>query len=114
MSNCNIYNSISIVIALDSIYNNLKTKILSLFKTDNKTIDKIQQIFCFAKAKKLNKKVTNNINNMAILFRKPQRYNKRCHNNYLLEKKKQKTNSDKLCFNCHKLGQYGRDYNQSD
>lgn len=41
MPNCNIYNSIPIVIAFDLIHNNFKTKMLSLLKISNKTIDKI-------------------------------------------------------------------------
>lgn len=55
MPNSNIYNSIAIVIAFDSIYNNFKTKLSSLLKTGNKTIDKIQQIFCSTKVKNLSK-----------------------------------------------------------
>lgn len=51
--NCNIYNSITIVIALDLILNNFEAKMSSLLKTGNKTIDKIQQIFYSAKAKNL-------------------------------------------------------------
>lgn len=39
--NRNIYNSIAIVIALNSIHNNFETKTSSLLETGNKTIDKI-------------------------------------------------------------------------
>ena len=88
-SNRNIYNSIANVIAFDSIYNDFETKMLSFFKTNNKTIDKIQQILCFAKAKNSNKQATNVTNNLAMLFRGSQRG----YNNYL--KGKQKANSNK-------------------
>lgn len=50
-----IYNSITIVIAFDSIYNDFETKRSSLLESSDKTIAKIQQIFCFAKAKNLSK-----------------------------------------------------------
>ena len=42
MPNRNIYNSIAIVIALDSMYDDFKTKTSSLLETDDKTIDEIQ------------------------------------------------------------------------
>ena len=50
MPNRNIYNGILIVIAFDLIHNKFKTKMSSLLKTSNKTIDKIQQILYFAEA----------------------------------------------------------------
>lgn len=49
--NCNIYNSIAIVIILNSIYKDFNNEILILVKTSNKTIDKIQQILYSGKAK---------------------------------------------------------------
>lgn len=48
--NRDIYNSIAIVIALDSIRKDFDTKTSSLLKTGDKTIDKIQQILYFAEA----------------------------------------------------------------
>lgn len=72
MSNDNIYNSIQIVIALNLINNNFKTKILCLFKIGNKIINKIQQILYSAKAKNLNKQATNITKNLAILFKNSQ------------------------------------------
>lgn len=51
----NIYHNIVIIIILDFIYKNFDIKILSLPKTGNKTINKIQKIFCFIKAKNLKK-----------------------------------------------------------
>lgn len=69
MPNCNIYNSITIVIAFDLIYNDFKTKTLNLLETDNKIIDKIQQILSFAKAKNLSKQATSITNNLVILFK---------------------------------------------
>lgn len=41
MPNRNIYNGIIIIIVLNLIYNNFKTKTSSFLKTKNKFIDKI-------------------------------------------------------------------------
>lgn len=71
MPNHDIYNSIVIVIAIDSIHNNFETKILSFFEIGNKTINEIQQIFYFAKAKNLNKQATGITGNLAILLKRP-------------------------------------------
>ena len=38
---CNIYDSITIIVALDSIYKNFDTKTLSLLEIGEKTIDEI-------------------------------------------------------------------------
>lgn len=50
-----IYDSIAIVIALDSIHKNFDTKTLSLLKIGDKTIDEIQQILYSAEAKNLSR-----------------------------------------------------------
>lgn len=69
--NEDIYNSIAIVIALDSIYNNFDIKRSSLLKTSNKAIDEIQQIQFLAKAKNLSKQATGVINKLAMAFQRP-------------------------------------------
>lgn len=105
--NRDIYNSITIVIAFDSIHDDFETKTSSLLKTGDKTIDKIQQILYSAEAKNFSKQATGVTNNVAMSFRGPQvGYN----NNYSLEEK-QKANSNEQCFNCHKMGHFGRDCN---
>lgn len=53
MSNHNIYNSIIIIIIHNSIYNSSEIKMSSLLKTDNKNINKIQEILTSAKVKDL-------------------------------------------------------------
>lgn len=88
MLNRNIYISIAIIIAHDSRYYDFKTKRSSLLEIGNKTIDKIQQIFYFAKAKNLSKLAIGVINNLTILFK----WFQRGYNNYL--KRKQKANSN--------------------
>ena len=71
--NRNIYNSIAIVIALDSIHNDFETKTSSLLETGDKTIDKIQQILCSAEAKNLSKRATGVTNDLAMSFKGSQR-----------------------------------------
>ena len=71
--NHNIYNSITIVIVFDSIYNNFESKTSSLLETGDKTIDEIQQILYSAKAKNLSKRATNVTNDLAMLFKGLQR-----------------------------------------
>lgn len=66
--NRDIYNSIAIVIILDLIHDNINTKISSLFKISDKSINKIQQILCSAKAKNLSKQAIDQIDNITIAF----------------------------------------------
>ncbi len=106
--NRDIYDRIGIVIALDSIRNNFETKTLSLLKTGDKTIDKMQQILFSAEAKNLSKQATGVTNDLEMLFRGLQRG----YNNYSGGKRKAK--SDEQCFNCHKHGHFGRDCDQPD
>lgn len=56
--NQNIQDNITIVVALDFLYNDFKTTITSMFEWEDKTIEKIQQILASAKAKFINKCTT--------------------------------------------------------
>ena len=64
-----IYDSITIVVALDFIYKDFDTKTSSLLKIGDKTINKIQQILCSAKAKNLSKQATGVTNNLTMAFK---------------------------------------------
>lgn len=84
------------VITLDLLHNNFDTITTSLLKSGDKTIDQIQSIFQLKKAKNISKCATRVTRNLAIAFR---------NNNGT----KKKAHRDEECFNCHKLGYFGRD-----
>lgn len=94
--NRDFWNIIAIVIALNSLHNNFDTITASLLKTGDKSIDKIQNILQSKEAKNINKHTTGGTRKLIIVFR-----NK--------NDPKQKVFSHKECFNCHKLGHFGRD-----
>lgn len=48
-SDCNIWDSIAIIVALDSLYNNFDITNKSILKQDDKKIDKTQKILASAK-----------------------------------------------------------------
>lgn len=109
-SNSNIYDSIAIVIPLESIHDDFDTKTSSLLETGDKTIDEIQQILCSAKAKNLSKRATGITGDPAMAFRGSggQQYSAQYSGT------KRKANSDEQCYNFNKFGHYGRDCNQPD
>lgn len=91
MQNRNIYNNITIIITLNLIYNDFETKTSNLLKTNKKTINKIQQIVNFVKAKNLSKQATGITNNIIILVKKSKKgYN---NNNYLKKKNLKASNN---------------------
>lgn len=69
--NRDIYNSIVIVIAFDSIHDDFDTKIFSFLKISDKKINEIQQIPCSAKRKNLSKQVISVISKLALAFERP-------------------------------------------
>lgn len=93
----NLWDTIAIVIALDSLHKDFDTITASLLETGNKTIDQIQSILQSKVTKNLSKRVTRGTGNQAMAFRDK-------------EKPKRKANSDDKCYNCHKFGHFGRDH----
>lgn len=103
----NIYNSIAIVIALNSINKDFDTKTSSLLETGDKTINEIQEILCSAEAKNLSKRATDITGDVAMAFRGNQG-----RDNY--SRRRRKAESNKRCYNCNRLGHYGIDCRQPD
>lgn len=88
-----LWDTIAIVIALDSLHEDFDTTIASLLETGDKTIDQIQSILQSKEAKNLSKRATGSVGDLAMAFRDGKR----------------KANTDDKCYNCHKLGHFGRD-----
>lgn len=66
--NYDIQDSIIIIIAINSLYNNFKTIINRIFESKNKSIDEIQQILAFVEAKFLNKRTIRVTRDFAMMF----------------------------------------------
>ncbi len=90
-----LWDTIAIVIALDSLHSDFDTTTASLLETGDKTIDQIQSILQSKEAKNLSKRATGDTSDLAMAFRD--------------KGPKRKANSDDECYNCHKLGHFGRD-----
>lgn len=92
-----LWDTIAIVIALDSLHDDYDTTTASLPETGDKTIDEIQSILQFKEAKIIHKRTTGPVGDLAMTSRDngtPKRKAKNCNEE---------------CFNCHKLGHFGRD-----
>lgn len=90
--NQNFWNIIIIIIAFDTLYNNINITTTSFLKIENKIINKIQNILQSKKIKNISKYIIKEIKNLAIAFK---------NNNNAFKKK---TNNYKKYFNYHKLG----------
>lgn len=64
-----LQDTIAIVIALDSLYNDFNTNTASLLEAGNKTINQIQSFLLSKKVKNISKQVIENISNLAKIFR---------------------------------------------
>lgn len=92
-----LWDMIAIVIALDSLHEDFDTTTASLLEAGDKTIDQIQSILQSKEAKNISKRATGGgTGNLAMAFR---------DNNA----PKGKANSHEECYNCHKIGHFGRD-----
>ena len=91
-----LWETIAIVIALNSLHNNFDTTTASLLETREKTIDKIQIILQSKKTKNLSKQATGNTRDLTMAFRD--------------KSPKRKANNDDECYNCHKFGHFAQDY----
>lgn len=96
--NRDIWDSITIVVALNSLHNNFETTTTSMLESGDKTIDEIQQILASAEAKFISKQATGVIGDLAILSRG--------------KSGKRRVTSDDRCFNCNKFGHFGQDCRQ--
>ena len=96
-----LWDTIIIVIALDTLHDDFDTVTTSLLKSRNKTIDQIQSILQSKEAKNISKRTTKVTSNLAIAFRDS-------------NSPKKKAYRDKEYFNYHKLGHFGRDCRQPD
>ena len=97
-----LWDTIAIVIALNSLHKDFDTTTASLLKIRDKTIDQSESILQSKEAKNISKQATEEgIGNLAMAFK---------NNNA----SKKKTNSHKECYNYHKLGHFGRDCSLPD
>ena len=92
-----LWDTIAIVIALDTFHDNFETTTSSLLKSGNKTIDQMQSILQLKEAKNISKRTIEAVEDLAILLK---------NNN---QGQKRKATSENKCFNCQQLGHFGRD-----
>ena len=98
--NRDLWDTIAIVIALDSLHEDFDTTTASLLEAGDKMIDQIQSILQSKEAKNISKRATGGgTGELAMAFRDRDGSNA----------PKRKANSHEECYNCHKLGHFGRD-----
>ena len=95
-SNQDFWDTIAVVIDLNTLYNDFKTTTMSLLEIRDKLIDKIQSILQFKEAKNISKYTTRGTEKLAMTFR----------NN--INSFKRKANNNEECFNYYKLRYFGR------
>lgn len=94
-----IWDSIVIVVALNSLHDNFEATTASMLEREDKTIEEIQQILASAEAKLISKQATRMTKDLAMASR----------GGY-----KCKAFSIDKCFNYGRLVYYGKDCNQPD
>lgn len=90
------WDTIAIVIALDTLHNDFDTTTASLLEMGDKTIDQIQSNLQLKKAKNISKRTTDAVGDLAMAFRDN-------------GAPKRKANSNEECYSYHKLGYFRRD-----
>ena len=95
-----LWDTIAIVITLDTLHDAFETITANLLETGDKTIDQIQSILQSKEAKNISKRTTGVVGDLAMVFKSSNNYD---------SGPKRKAGSDEECFNCHKLGHYARD-----
>ena len=93
-----IWESITLVVALDSLHDDFEMTTVPLLHSDDKDLEEIQQIVTSTEAAKLAKRAVGATTNLAMMAKKKQ-----------LEKYPAKPKTNKECFNCRKKGYYARD-----
>ena len=94
-----LWDTIAILIALDTLHDNFDTTTASLLETGDKIINQIQSILQSKQVKNISKQTTGVVRDLAMSYKQ--------NNNYSLKKK---AHPNEKCFNYHELGHYGRDY----
>lgn len=94
--NRDIWDSIAIVVALDSLHDNFETTTTSILERGDKTIDEIQQILASAEAKFISKRAIGVTGDLAMMSRGR-------------SSGRRKASSDDKFLNCQKYGHFGRD-----
>lgn len=90
------WDTIAIVIALDTLHDDFDSTTASLLEAGDKSIDQIQSILQRREAKNISKRSTGAVGDVAMAFRDNQAT-------------KRKANSNEECYNCHRLGHFGCD-----
>ena len=93
-----LWDTIAIVIAINTLHDDFNTITASLLENRDKTINRIQSILQSKEAKNISKQTTGVVGNLAMSYKQ--------NNNWSLKKK---AHPDKEYFNCHELGHYGQD-----